>query len=999
MVEGAQRAFDSMRRIVLPLLFVIGLGAVAAFMLGTSGSDVSHEYERPELDSAENAADAAAPEIAADPTMESEEPQREVAKATIEQVKTLEQIVAAAPTTAVRVRVEDQDGKPVSGATVKLRSDGSDRSYGLLAGFEKSAKSNSEGAVSFEVKPIGTYRAIVEKAGFARGDLSPLYPGDDVLVTVNPGAGLEIVVTDETTGRPVQGATALLEARGPTHRAEADAKGHAEFVDLAGELYSLEVLALGYDRVRLEGIQVEKSGRQALPLEIRLPAGVPIEGVVRSQKGATPLSGATVRLSVERTIDGERLPILESVTQTDSAGHYRIDGAPRGTGNLLVSAEDHADERAQVRDPDEQDEIKIDVEMRLAAIAVGRVRTADGEPVVGATVRVRRDGGPSGAMMGATTDAAGEFKIENVRPDREMDLLVRGPDSSLAPGVLDDVVVPTSGLPAPLEIVLEPASRLIGRVITSDGTPAPFARVMMSDVSGDVWRALESAPITFADGDGGFRMVGLPAKTVTVRAEWEGFRSSPQEIVLPIDAEASCELVLDKSAGIRGVVLDGFGKPIEGARVSLTAQSKQFDSTLSFPKPAPRANNNGGGGGGRNGGGGGGGGRNASPPTSSAPSSSLPTVQVGNRTIDLADWQRRNEDSRWGLIGRAAVSRDRMTSTRGVATSDANGIFEVRGLDPAEKHVLSVRHPDHESYFRMDVAADGATYTIELVSLITLRGRVVDGRTFRPVEEFYIEARPFDASPPQIRSVNDILDIRRQKGAGFQSLDGAFALRGMQPGYWDVTVRASGYKDPVAQRIHLVRGQRPEILIEMVPAAWIRGKVLARDGSPVRRVPVLLRVQPPPGKDGKPAKPSRADMKRTETNNRGEYSFQNVEPKTYVLSLGPINKPLTDPVAIEIDDGEMKEHDFDVGQVGDLELEVEGRGGFGVPGANVSIQGSSNRVRLRARTDGVGQLVFPNLLPDDYRVVVDAGGYERLSESVTVKPDGDTDETLHLSAR
>lgn len=1001
MVEGAYHAFYSMRRIVLPLLLVIGLGAIAAFLLGTSGSDVVHEFARPESDSAQSTADAAAPEIATDSAMDTEEPQREVAKATIERVKTIEQIVADAPTTAVRVRVEDQDGQPLAGATVKLRSDGSDRTYGLLAGFEKSAKSNADGVVSFDVKPIGTYRAVVEKAGFARSDLAPLYPGDDVLVTVNPGAGIEIVVTDETTGRPVLGATALLEARGPTSRAESDAQGRAEFVDLAADLYSLEVLALGYDRVRLEGIQIEKSARQVLPLEIRLPAGVPIEGVVRSQKGATPLPGATVRLLIERTIDGERLPILESVTKTDFAGNYRIDGAPRGTGNLLVSAEDHADERAQVRDPDEQDEIKIDVEMRLAAIAVGRVRTADGEPVVGATVRVRRDDGPSGAMMGATTDAAGEFKIENVRPDREMDLFVRGPDSSLAPGVMDDVVVPASGLPAPLEIVLEPASRLVGRVITSDGTPAPFARVMMSDVSGNVWRALESAPIAFADGDGAFRMVGLPAKTVTVRAEWEGFRSSPQEVVLPIDAEASCELVLDKSAGIRGVVLDGFGKPIEGARVSLTAQSKQFDSTLSFPKPAPRANtNNGGGGGGRNGGGGGGGGgRNNSSPTSSAPTSSLPTVQVGNRTIDLADWQRRNEDSRWGLIGRAAVSRDRMTSTRGVATSDANGIFEVRGLDPAEKHVLSVRHPDHESYFRMDVAADGATYTIELVPLITLRGRVVDGRTFRPVEEFFVEARPFDATPPQIRSVNDILDIRRQKSAGFQSLDGTFALRGMQPGYWDVTVRAEGYKEPVAQRLHLVRGQRPEILIEMIPAAWIRGKVLARDGSPVRRVPVLLRVQPPPGKDGKPAKPSRADMKRTETNNRGEYSFQNVEPKTYVLSLGPINKPLTDPVAIEIDDGEVKEHDFDVGQVGDLELEVEGRGGFGVPGASVSIQGSSNRVRLRARTDGVGQLVFPNLLPDDYRVVVDAGGYERLSESVTVKPDGDTDETLHLSSR
>lgn len=977
---------------------LVVLGAVGALMFTTSAPDIEAHGFTERTAEPEVGADAAAPPVIEESVSVEIEPERATAAVQLAEVATIAEIAAAAPVAALRIRVEDAECKPVTGATVRLRPDRFDRSYGLLEGFERTAKTNGEGAASFDVKPIGSYRANIEKAGYARGELTSLFPGDDALIALEPGVGLEIVVLDEITGRPVPGASALLDAQGPTRLAVADAEGRAEFADLQANLYSVEILAHGYDRLRLEGVQVERSARQPPPLEVRLATGVPVHGVVRSQKGATPIAGATVRLLVERTIDGDRLPILESVTTTDVAGAYRIDGIPRGVGNLLVTAKDHADERVSVRDPGEEDEIRADVEMRLSAVAFGRVRTMAGDPVAGAVIRVRRDDGPSGGALSATSDENGEFRVENVRPDREIDLLVRGPDSSLAPNEVDDLVVPATGLAAPIEVVLEPAAQLSGRVVTLDGSPAPFARVVMTEVSGDVWRALDSAPLAFTDADGGFRMVGLPARNVNVRAEWRGFRSSLQEVVLPAAGEAVCELVLDKSAGLTGVLLDGSGEAVEGARISLTAQSSRFDSTISFPKEGAGGNRDRGGrndgnrdGGDRN--------RNAPSPNASGGRSNLPTIQVGNRTIDLAEWQGRGDDSRWGLVGRAASSRDRLASSRGSATSDANGRFEILGLDPAEKHVLTVRHPDFESYFRMDVRADGGHHVIELTPLIQLRGRVVDSRTFVPVDEFTVEARPIDLVPPQIRTVNDVLDLRRQRSARFQSLDGGFTLRGLSPGYWDLTVRASGYKDPVAQRLHLVRGQRPEVLVEMIPAAWIRGKVLARDGSPVRRVPVALRVQPPPGPDGKPAKPSRANMKRAETNGRGEYAFQNVEPNTYVLTIGPLNKPLTEPVAIEIDDGELKEHDFDVGPVGDLEIEVEGRGGFGVPGASVTIQGAATRVRHRARTDGVGTLVFSNLLPDDYRITVDAGGYERLSESVSVKPNGDTDETLHLSAR
>jgi protocatechuate 3,4-dioxygenase beta subunit len=981
-----------MKRAALMFFSFLLLGAVCVVLFDVSSPATELDSDSPPLDVAEPETENLAPQVEEDADAENS-PSREVATATVESVKSIAEIVAAAPASAVRARVEDADGNPIAGANATLRPDGFDRAYGLLEGFERTARTDSKGYVAFDVRPIGSYRIAIEKLGYARGDLSPLFPGDDVLITLNPGTGLEIVVLDEASGQPVTGAAALLDASGPTKLARTGEEGRAAFVDLAAAVYSLEVIAPGYDRYRLEGVQVEKSERRPPPLEVRLAPGLALNGVVRSQKNQAPLAGADVRYRIERRIDGEETPLVEIATVTDAAGTYRFDGVARGTGFVEVTVAEYADERVSVRDPDEQDEIRVDVEMRLAALASGRVRTQAGEPVEGATVRVRRRDGPSSAAAEVTTDAAGEFTLDGIKPGREFDVLARGPDATLAPGALRDIVVPPAGLAQSLEIVLEPAAALAGRVTNADGSPAPFARIVMTEVSENVWRALDSAPLAFCDEDGKFRMVGLPAKTVNVRAEWNGLRSAVTEVVLPVAAEATCELVLDKSAAVRGFIVDANGAPVEGARVSLAAQSRTFDSTLTV------LNNAQSGGDGRDnrGGNGGNGGRNS--PPAPAPKPTLPTVKVGDRTIDLAELRSRGDDSRWGMVGRAAGTRDRLASTRGTTTSDADGSFAITGLDTGEKFALTVRHPDHETYFELDVTPSMGERRIELVPYITLRGRVVDSRSFQPVEDFVVEAMPVDMTPPVLRTVNDLMALRRQKSQTFSTFDGTFALRGLQPGYWDVTVRSSAYKSPAAQRINLLRGQKPEILVELIPAAWIRGRILARDGSPVRRVPVTLRVAPPLDENGKPMKVGRTQQKRGESNNRGDFSFTNLEPNVYLLSIGSSSKPIGEPVRIELKDGELKEYVFDVGEVGNLDFEVEGRGGFGVAGAQISLQGAKNRVRLRARTNGIGELSFDNLLPDDYRVTVDAAGYQRHEETVTVKPGDDRDETIHLSAR
>jgi hypothetical protein len=508
--------------------------------------------------------------------------------------------------------------------------------------------------------------------------------------------------------------------------------------------------------------------------------------------------------------------------------------------------------------------------------------------------------------------------------------------------------------------------------LLEDKSPAVHARVIVTDISDSTWRALESAPVTFTDELGLYRMNGLPAKNVTVRAELAGMRSAAAPVVLPAGAEATCDLVLDKSAVLRGYVFDPSGQPVEGVRITASAQATTFNSTVSFPTA-----------------------KKGAPPQTKG----LPSIQVGDRAIDLNEWQARGDDSRWSMLGRATGGRDRMSILRGSATTDAAGHFEIRGLDLDEKLLLIARHPDYETYLEFDISPAAGDYKLELSPLILLRGRVVDARTYRPVTEFTVDARPVEDPPPSIRSLNDVMKLRRRHVSGFRSEDGSFVVRGLSPGRWDISVRGPGYKDAAAQRISLVRGSRPQLLMELVPSAWIRGKVVARDNSPVRKVPVALRTAPVLGLDGKPVKGQRSSVKRTETNGRGEFSFSDLAPDTYQLILGPTSKPIGDPVPIQLREGEMKEHVFNVGAVGDLSVEVEGLGGFGVPRANVTLAGNATKVRQRARTDGLGRAAFSNLLPDDYRVVVEVTGYEKGMESVKIRGDDDSSETIHLTAR
>lgn len=968
-----------MKRLALVSFVLLGLLAVfgALFFVDSDVSNEAIAVPQPEF--------AAAPRsetdedgtlsVASDPGDET--PERTTVERDVTAVKTVDQIAKEAPAATIEIRVEDPDAKEVRGAEVALFVDRFGRDSADMAFFKKyeqKATTPGSGRVTFPIPPLGVFRVVVEKKGFARAELGSLFPNDSAVVKLKPGARLEVLVLDDITGHPVVDASALLDARGKRYFARSDAEGKVVFADIAEDVYQLEVVAQGLDRGRIDGIQAEVSERPPVPIEVRLAAGLPIRGMVREAKTERPIAGARVVLESKRTVNGDEIELLGVDATTDSAGEYRIDGAPREGARLVVSAPTCSTERVDVRDardPGEGEELRIDFALKTAVKTSGRIRDSRGNPVADARIAARYG---AAEEFTATSNDDGSFELVDLRADQPFDVLVKPPAPDLAPGILRGVVAMQSGeTSVPLEIALEPSAGLLGKVTLQDGSPAPRALVVLSSLPDSVWRTLGSAPIAFTDDTGFYRFSGLPAQVAQVRAELNGMRSALTEIALPAEGEANCDLILDKSAVMRGIVVDVTGEPVIGARVTVSAQESRFNIEFDDGSQATKD------------------------PKNPQPK---PSVKIGNRRFDVAEWRERGDDLRGMLVGRATGGRDRaIYNARGAATTDDNGSFEIHGLDMGEKLLLSVRHDEHEPYLEIGAIADGALRRIELMPFIQLRGRVVDGRSYQPVEDFSVVARPIDEPPPVLRSVADVLKLRRPRQNSFESPDGTFAMRGLSPGRWEIVVRAPGYKEARGQRLDLVRGQKPNLLIEMVPASRIRGRVIARDGTPLRSVPIFLRDAPPPDQDPKKVKVGRNSVKTRQTDGKGNFSFGDLEPRAYLIGMGQPNRPIGDYVRIELKEGDLVEHVFNVGDTGSLEVQVDGQGGFSLGRARVQIVGAKTRVRQSARTDSSGRIRFGPLLPDDYRIQVDAGGHESKTETIKVGGGDSKEKNIHLSAR
>jgi 5-hydroxyisourate hydrolase-like protein (transthyretin family) len=194
-------------------------------------------------------------------------------------------------------------------------------------------------------------------------------------------------------------------------RSQKSSGGLLRLLNLPRGVYSIEVAANGYEPFRSNSIYIGPGSRTELP-PIRLRPAGGITGTILSSSSRRPVNGVRVRV-FEQPKRQETTAVVLATANTDYAGRFNITSVGQGTYRIEM---DHpAYEAAKL------DGVRVtrrsstdvgEIFLEAGGTVQGSVTDEFGDPVPGITVLV------SGLLpdKSATTDAAGNFLIQGVRP-------------------------------------------------------------------------------------------------------------------------------------------------------------------------------------------------------------------------------------------------------------------------------------------------------------------------------------------------------------------------------------------------------------------------------------------------------------------------------------------------------------------------------------------------------------------------------------------------------
>ncbi len=275
-----------------------------------------------------------------------------------------------------------------------------------------------------------------------------------------------------------------------------------------------------------------------------------IDVTVHGAPDGVPIAGAHVRALA---VVDERAYLVDT-HDTDTHGHVRFDGLPRGEAWILAEATDRA--RGSTR-------LAIDGSARAVAIDLAPEHTLEvavrddvGNPVASAEIEVVAPGDP--LPVGERSGADGRAAVGR---------LGVGPwqATARAGGFEDATGRGKEG--ETLTLVLRKLGAIAAHVVGEDGSPAADARVAVAGAT--LW----PARVATADAHGDVRIGGLPAATYALRATKDD-RVSPIEFDVAVERGQEQHVVLRLLHGrfVVARVTDGDAEdasPIPSARVTL----------------------------------------------------------------------------------------------------------------------------------------------------------------------------------------------------------------------------------------------------------------------------------------------------------------------------------------------------------------------------------------------------------------------------------------------
>jgi protocatechuate 3,4-dioxygenase beta subunit len=902
----------------------------------------------------------------------------------------------AADASAVAGLVVAVDGKPVAGATVECfavpegepddQTRIAQRALGAFFGDDREMKEIAReiggvgAATSGEDAPAQMQRAMrTGQRAFSRVASDPAALNRAMDLGRMFTTGLE----DDAPLAAV--ATATTDASG-SFRLDGLAKGSVEL------------------RVHAPRFQRKKSRVAVGSLDVRFelaPAGA-VAGVVRCE--GEPVANAEVRFRT-RTV------------RTGSDGRFTYDGARPPREPVIASAPGCVTRGvwAQVEVGKDPQEVVLDLDP--AGRVEGRVTAAGGAPVAGAVVDLAGD---ASGMMGmfmrglnadavfvpppsATTRDDGTYALDGV-PAKSLRL------RATAPGFLAsaprEARVPPRGVVPNVDFELLRESVVEGRVTDASGAPIADAEVkvdvpgegmmrMAAQFMGGIFRSGRT------DGDGRYRVTGLPAGTRTVTAEADGFLDKKVTVTLPAESSLTQDFALQPGFRVTGRVVAPDGAPVAGASVRVTARGGSRQAAF-FGMVADATNAT----------------------TSADGRFEVKGLQEGPYDV-AASAPKYLEGTVSGIdagadvtvtLGAAATIRGvvvtakdgtpvagatilrRGKQARGTGnpildqfqrdpavSAGADGTFEISGLAPGQYEVFARAKGYAESpHVKIDVAA-GATH--EGVSLGLPPGSALAGRVVRKSDGTGVEGAlvwvaadsgPFRA-PDLAEITGEAPTAPPDSVSAKTAADGSFVLEGLTPGKVTLEVRAAGFASRSVPAAEVPSGAN---LVEMSEGGAMEGLVFDKSGVPTEGAQVIL-TQAMMG----------MGYTRTATTDRaGRYRIERIPPGGYSAMVLDPDSPMGmgGMASVSVRDGETTKKDFGKRAAG---APVEGTvvaEGRGLEGATVMLVGGAAGF-LVAETDANGRFRIDHVEAGEYSVMVQTAasmGGGSPAGRVTVGADG-----------
>ncbi len=474
-------------------------------------------------------------------------------------------------------RVLDVGGGGISGARLSVFT----RSVGG-AGRAPTfffTRSNSEGQYRL-LLPRGPLSIRAEADGYA-----PLTDSEVLLLRpltrdlrLVPGGRLAGRVIDRATRQPIADAevsvtSALrMDFREPRD-ARTDGDGRFQFDGL--EPGNFEVMARKGMQIGTSDVVALAVAGAATDVVVPVDRGYVVSGRVKSEADGRAL--ADIRVSASR----DTPPFGQAArTRSNPDGTFALEGMLPGSYRLNAYEEGFGFSGARAR-VISADVGNVELLLPSAVKVTGRVTSADGKPVEGATVQARiesrRSGGMSVGGDSSGTDADGRFELRRVTGGTSLQLSAQHDQQGAAS--VGPIEIKT-GEPKVIDLTLKKGASISGVVRTEDGRPAANVRVGVTIRSPAMIVAGGRPDLTGPDGR--YRLDNLNPGRVTVsaarsgRAEFDPTDDKPNRKTFELAAgeeRTGVDLVVGPAGlAIRGTVQSPDGKPVPGAVVTASPE-------------------------------------------------------------------------------------------------------------------------------------------------------------------------------------------------------------------------------------------------------------------------------------------------------------------------------------------------------------------------------------------------------------------------------------------